>query len=245
MWGLLMLAAAVGFALYSRRGAPPIPFGVAAGDVGLGIPPVSGSSAGAAGAVVGSPADLGQTMRDDLNADNKRTTGLAATGASVGSVAGPAGAYIGGYIGLVLGSVWSIVERGTDEETYLPRDTRRYFGLPYFPATVADGELQLAVPQTGGAALVVRFAESRLHEVFPGQGAYEACRRSGMLEWRPNDQVTPFSAALYGTPAGLQLLQWEIDHVRGSPDDYDHGGASYRWIDAWRLIYYKRDVDAA
>jgi len=138
------------------------------------------------------------------------------------------------------------------------------FGLPYRPdAGRLDpnaGVFLLPVP--GGPSLVndqgqplvyedtvnMTVSIESLRQLFPGDGALEACAASGMFAWRPGDVPTPFSDVI---EAGLPYLRdydrfariaWDIRsdglagiELLGSPrpgDDIAEAKRIVRWVRA-------------
>jgi len=183
------------------------------------------------------------------------------TGASIGALAlswlGPVGIVIGGFFGAVAGAIvgWFIdlgkaIEHQNNPPPPPTPPPYELMGLPYRPDLTRrklDGSVVLGLPQLVDPEQVqvahtvsVDIPAARLRQLFPGTGALEACRRSGLLTWRPFDIPTPFTAELY--QLAPLLFAYEIQYIGQGPGDLDiPGHGPLRW---WEMVPSSADDTA-
>ena len=263
--GVVIAAIAVlAIALLSRKsGAEPAP------DILVTEAPLNPNT----GFVVGSPEDLAHTNAawNTAATDFRReyqiklantfqnAGGLAAAAASACSPGGPVAAVLcgfGGYMAGLFEWFFDVLSGNVRREPPYPPLPVRDMGTPFRPDLgyiTEDGGVAVKVPHMvevdGGPlypfeSLEVRISGDRLTELFPGEGAVEACRRAGMFCWRPYDIETPFARELLAAVPGIAA--YEADFMRERPDDFDAYGKRFAWASAqWERFGNLSDVDVA
>ena len=205
---------------------------------------------GTAGAILGTVATVGGTVATALglgvSVEAGLTIGGTAIGAAMGVTVGTAVA-VGGIIAIaaafVVINIWSAANPYDKLQFYYsPRQVTDWqlelFGLPYRPDLAPQspaGGVSVTVPRVPSSGdvqvaetMILPFTGFALGQMFPGVGAVEACRRSGMFAWRPFDIPTPFSQALYS--AAPLLLDYERLFIRSDPYDYETAdGQTITW----------------
>lgn len=227
--GALILGAAILWAYVKMRHVDPAEVGSAA-QLGFNIDPATGG-------VVGSATTKSNQARDQSGKQYEWVGRGAGIGAYIG---GPGGAFVGGGIGALVGAVDAFRNFKDPREPGPLVD----LGMPFNPGTVDAATLKLTVPTANGDPAYIAFALDDLRKLFPGKGALEACIESGMMRWRPRDQDTPFSQALYASQIGPFLRAYEADNFRDTPIDYTASdGEEIRWQDLHHVMWRQKPWD--
>lgn len=207
----------------------------------------------ATGEASGSPEDIaainsqsiqGQTAEIDAYeslGQRNMIRGATLGGTIGGKIGGPAGAAFGAVAGAIIGELWNDIQCWIWETNCppgaipMPVIPVELIGMPYRPDLAifdVDG-LTLKLPVwdpdiTPADSQDVTVSMAKLREMFPGVGAVEACKQSGMFSWRPHDTRTPLSQLLLETVPGLR----DYENTYLLPDtaaSIEEGGENFRW----------------